>query len=233
MRPVKRCADPGGYRTYGLAYRPLVTSIGRYCSYCEAPLKNGQVEHVLPQAAYGSLQLTWDNFLLACLNCNTTKSAWPTPALGGRQAAFWPDRDNTARAYEYRTHLPPRPHPGLPPAARAKAAALLDATGVDRSPLHPKWSQKDDRWELRLEAWDKAVDALDDLRREDALGRDTSTLRKRIAKDASGTGFWSVWRVVFAGDADMLQRFNHEFTGTDPSSFDATAQLVPRPGGQL
>lgn len=228
MRPVARGPDPGGYTAYGFAYRPLVEAIGRYCSFCEAPIKNGQVEHVLPQDHYSGLALSWDNFLLACLNCNATKGAWPTPALGDRGVAYWPDQDNTARAYEYRKHLPPRAIAHLPDAQRLRAEALLSQTGVDRWPDHPRWSEKDDRWELRLEAWDKAIDALADLGLED-----TQIHRKRIALQAAATGFWSVWRAVFAGDTDMLRRLNEAFRGTDPACFDANLELVARPGGQL
>lgn len=229
MRPVKRGDDPGGYSEYGMAYRPLVGAVGRYCSFCEAPVKNGHVEHVLPKDLYQHLELKWTNFLVACANCNSTKGVWPTPALGGRDAAFWPDVDNTARAYSYRKHLPPNADPALSATDQAKATALLQATGVERSPTHPRWSEKDDRWDLRMEAWDKALICHADLQSED-----TPMHRKRIAEVAGGTGFWSVWRAVFDADTDMLDRINRAFKGTDPTSFDpSTFRPVPRPGGRM
>ncbi len=228
MRPVRRGQDPGGYSEYGAAYPSLVTSIGRYCSFCEAPLKNGQVEHVLPKEEYPHLRLSWSNFLLACLNCNATKGVWPKVEFGGRQVAFWPDTDNTARAFEYHLHQSPRPAGTLADADRARAAELLSRTGVDRSPAHPRWSNKDDRWELRYEAWEQATECLSDLTQED-----TQIHRKRIAQLAGKCGFWSVWRAVFAADVDMLRRFNLAFVGTSIDCFDADAQSLARPGGHL
>jgi hypothetical protein len=225
---VERGADPGGYTEYGLAYRPLVGRIGRYCSFCEAPLKNGHVEHALPKDEYPGLVLSWSNFLAACSNCNSTKGVWPTVALGGRAATFWPDVDNTARAFEYPMHLPPRPASTLAPTDQALGNALLVGTGVDRSPAHERWSEKDDRWELRIEVWDHALDC-----RADLAANDTPILRKRTAELAAARGFWSVWRAVFAADLDMLLRINAAFVGTSPACFDAAAQPVPRPGGRL
>jgi hypothetical protein len=227
VRPVERGDDPGGYAEPVLAYRPLVQRIGRYCSYCESPIKNGQVEHVLPRNGYGTLTMTWSNLLLACLNCNATKQDWPTVANGARNAAFWPDTDNTARAYEYRPHLPPRAA-SLTEAERQLATALLTETGVDRHPDHPRWSEKDDRWDLRDEAWNKALGCWSDLQSEDS-----PIHRKRIAEQAASTGFWSVWRTVFQADPEMLSRFNLAFTGTASSCFDPRGALVPRPGGRL
>ena len=228
MRPVERGANPGGDVSYGLAYAPLVGRMGRYCSFCEAHLKNGHVEHVLPKDAYPGLVLSWTNFLVACANCNATKGVWPTPALGGRNAFFWPDVDNTARAFEYRLHLPPRAAPALPAADHTLANALLVATGVDRSPTHPAWSEKDDRWELRNEAWEKARECHADL-----LMEDTSIHRKRVADVAKHCGFWSVWRAVFAADRDMLLRFNSVFVGTSSACFDTNGQPVLRPADRL
>jgi len=229
MRPVERGLDPGGYSRYGLAYRSLVGRIGRYCSFCEAGLKNGHVEHVLPKQPYPQFELSWDNFLLSCCNCNSTKGVWPTPAAGGRAAALWPDADNTARAFVYAPHLPPAVEPSLPAPLSALAQAVLDHTGVDRHPGHPGWSEKDDRWELRDEAWGCALQSQADL-----AANDTPFHRTTIAALAAGKGFWSVWRAVFAADQDMLQRIDEAFQGTAPSCFlPVTRQPVPRPGGRL
>ena len=106
MRPISRGLAPKRYTQHGDAYPDLCDHIGRYCSYCEAPLKNGEVEHVLPQHHFPALALSWNNFLLGCKNCNATKGAWPG-ATAGRAAAVWPDTDNTARAFVYQHGHPP------------------------------------------------------------------------------------------------------------------------------
>lgn len=226
MRPVERGADPGGYVKYSAARRPLKGRIGYYCSYCEAPLKNGEVEHILPQKAYPDHKMDWDNFIFACGNCNPSKGNWPRPCDGGRDAAYWPDTDNTACAYEYRRHLPPRVAGNLTAGEQKKAEALLQKTGVDKHPGHSSWSTRDDRWELRMEAWGKAEDARLNLEAQDTL-----IVRKCIASDAAGTGFWSVWRAVFVSDPDMLRRLNNAFVGTAIDCFDSST-LAPIRGGR-
>src|SRR4051794_31942297 len=102
MRPVRRGPSPRhvDFDDYRDAYPELVARIGRYCSYCERPiLTQLAVEHiqakVLPQ--YQHLVGQWENFLLACVNCNSTK---------GRSAValadvLLPDRDNTFLAFHY------------------------------------------------------------------------------------------------------------------------------------
>ena len=223
MRPLERGPDPRGYARYDLAYGPLIGRIGRYCSYCEAPLKNGEVEHILPKDIYPTLALSWDNFLLGCKNCNTTKGVWPTPAEGGRAATFWPDTDNTALAYTYLKHLPPEVSTGLCPPEQQLAAALLTHTGLDRHPGHARWSAKDDRWELRMEAWDQAQEA-----KEDLVVEDTLIHRNRIATQAANKGSWSVWTAVFRDDPDMLRRLHSAFAGTALGCFDDTTGLPVR-----
>lgn len=229
MRPVQRPPSTLTFSEHREAYRPLVAAIGRYCSYCEAPLKNGHVEHVLPQQHYGSLRLLWSNFLLACSNCNGTKQAWPNPGGGGRKAGFWPDCDNTSRAFQYAIHQPPQPEGSLTVAQRRQAQEMLRRTGLDKSPAHPDWSASDDRWDMRNDTWDIAAQCKVDLQAED-----TEAHRRSIAGRAGDRGFWSVWRTVFADDEDMLRRINSSFKGTSRASFHLrTAAALPRPGGRL
>jgi hypothetical protein len=227
MRPVERGRDPGGYTEYALARPALMQRIGYYCTYCEARLKNGQVEHILPKHHFPEHEADWSNFIFACGNCNPTKGAWPT-RKAGRSAAYWPDTDNTSGLYDYGPDAPPRVASVLTKEQRKLAQALLVRTGVDRSPIHPKWSLRDDRWELRQEAWGIAVGCRTELAAED-----TPVHRNSIAGRAAAGGFWSVWRAVFATDLDMLLRINTAFVGTSPACFDAAAQPVPRPGGRL
>ena len=103
MRPVKRGDSPiiGDYDKYEKAKTELISRLDSYCSYCERKIvTNLAVEHIEPKAGtYGQPKLEgcWTNFLLACVNCNSTK--------GSKQvlfnALFFPDRDNTFFAFEY------------------------------------------------------------------------------------------------------------------------------------
>lgn len=97
MRPVKKGISTKIYSHYSKARDDLFNKIGMYCSYCEMRLANmAEIEHVVP-VANGGDGLNWDNFLLSCKYCNTTKSNDNTSRLG----YYWPDKDNTFLAFEY------------------------------------------------------------------------------------------------------------------------------------
>jgi 5-methylcytosine-specific restriction endonuclease McrA len=52
----------------------LEKRIGRYCSYCERFIPVSlAVEHKLPKSIHPDLEWRWENFLLACANCNSAK----------------------------------------------------------------------------------------------------------------------------------------------------------------
>ena len=82
MRPVlrgSRPVDDNGneklLREHKKARPDLIARIGQYCSYCEMKLDATlDVEHVQPKKHHPDLRLEWNNFLLACKNCNSTKS---------------------------------------------------------------------------------------------------------------------------------------------------------------
>ncbi|MCW1941660.1 HNH endonuclease [Bacillus anthracis] len=76
--------------------------IGSYCSYCERSLGgNVAVEHIQPKSLHKELALTWDNFLLACVNCNSIKSNQSI----NLEEYLWPDKDNTLLAFHYGRRL--------------------------------------------------------------------------------------------------------------------------------
>ncbi|MEM8995751.1 MAG: HNH endonuclease [Acidobacteriota bacterium] len=95
MRPVRRDRSPliavedsdgpadGGapevvdFEDYADAKADLVSRLGLFCSYCERAINtNLAVEHIQPKKGdFGRPDLAgrWENFLLACVNCNSTK----------------------------------------------------------------------------------------------------------------------------------------------------------------
>ena len=113
MRPVRRGDSPRdtGFTKYEYAKTDLIACIskghlhgkqlGSYCSYCERNIAtNLAVEHLIPKdGLYGNsdLECEWTNFLLACVNCNSTKSSKEVVF----NSLFIPDRDNTFRAFSY------------------------------------------------------------------------------------------------------------------------------------
>lgn len=97
---------------YRKAMPDVIDGMGAYCAYCELPLHDpSQLEHVLPKSQYPTFALDWDNFLPACVGCNSRKGDQPLRAtvagwLGVQQATppecegevrggrfRWPDRD--------------------------------------------------------------------------------------------------------------------------------------------
>lgn len=228
MRPVDKGAAPTVYARYQDARLDLKRRIGGYCSYCERQIETYlAVEHIQPKVHYPALQNSWENFLLACGNCNSSKRD-KRVVLGDY---YWPDRDNTLRALEYVEGGLVRPHPCLKGADRVRAENTITLTGLDKIPGEPgrEPPPSDERWLRRQEAWQLAK-----KNRARLTTQNTSTLMRELIVDtAVSRGMFSIWWTVFAGDVDMRRRLRKAFTGTHGASFDANENPVPRAGGQL
>ncbi len=227
MRPVdKGFAPTMTYADYADAAPDLAQRIGRYCSYCERYIATHlAVEHVQPKSLVPALALTWSNFLLACVNCNSCKGATPIAVLD----YLWPDTDNTLQAFEYGAGGVVNPRSTLSAPLGAKARASASLVGLDRVPGGPVLPTHNDlRWLKRFETWRKANDALRRLAQND-----TAELREQIVDTALATGLFSIWWTVFTADSNMRSRLRAAFVGTCPNSFDAGGNLQARPGGQL
>lgn len=233
MRPVERGNIPNAPATgsplvftqYDQALSHLVIRLGTYCSYCERCINNClAVEHMLPKAFHPQLERDWENFLLACTNCNSIK--------GDTQLVlndyYWPDRDNTALAFEYLEDGIVSVNNSLNNQQKSQAQRTLELTGLNRVRGHPRLSRKDTRWQKRQEIWGIAKKSLENLKRND-----TSDIRELIVDLAKAQGCWSVWISVFHQDTDMLKRFINAFPGTCQDCFDAQYNKVFRPGGAL
>lgn len=232
MRPINRGACPTKddgtivvYTEYKNARKALIDRMGQYCSYCEARLPSGlAVEHVKPKKPPGATQvnqiraLSWDNFLLACVNCNSTKG--DTDVIIADY--LWPDSDNTFSAFVYAEGGIVRPAQS---ALSPKALNMIKLVGLDKQLDEDDASDR--RWLNRKEVWDIAERA-----RQRLVAGDTPDMREQIVETATGHGFWSVWMTVFAQDMDMLYRFIACLPGTSTECFDVNCMSVIRPGGQ-
>ncbi|WP_395812116.1 HNH endonuclease [Archangium minus] len=207
-----------------MARGELIARIGEYCSFCESRMHASlAVEHILPKFHHPDLELDWDNFLLACVNCNSTKGDQPIDPGD----YYWPDRDNTARAFAYAADGIVRPAPGLTAAQRKVAQRTITLTGLDKLPTkNPKASDR--RWQHRGEAWGRAERA-----RACLAAHDSESMRRLIVDQATAYGFWSIWMTVFAADMDMRRRFLTAFVGCPADCFDTNTQPVQRTGGAL
>ncbi len=227
VRPVDRGAAPAAYVQYQDAGADLRARLGDYCSYCERQIEtNLAVEHVQPKSQIPALRTKWANFLLGCVNCNSSKGHSPINLAD----YFWPDTDNTLRAFEYVRGGLIQPDPALGLGMTAKAQATIGLIGLDRYPGNPSRepTTADQRWLRRQQAWEKAERSREILARQD-----TADVREMIVDVAMGRGEFSIWWTVFAGDADMRRRLREGFIGTHGASFDVNENPVPRAGGQL
>jgi uncharacterized protein (TIGR02646 family) len=224
IRPLDSQGLPKIFGEYQQARGDLIDRLGEYCSYCEMHLDASlAVEHVQPKSLYPKLELEWDNFLLACVNCNSTKKDKDIN-LGD---CYWADTDNTFHAFIYSEDGLVQPNPFLAEEAKAKAQLTLELLGLHRHLIND--ARRSDRRQInRREKWLKAKTALGRLQI-----RNTPEMREQIVDTAKESGFWSVWMTVFKDEPDMLQRFIAEFPGTCRNCFDVEGKPMSRLGGNL
>ena len=99
MRPVDKTrytTNQVEYNPYGDAKPDLIAAIGKFCSYCEREGFSSalDVEHIEDKDAHPDKKFLWDNFLLACKNCNSIKGTkeidFPNIILPHLQNTFSP-----------------------------------------------------------------------------------------------------------------------------------------------
>ncbi|RYZ86008.1 MAG: HNH endonuclease, partial [Proteobacteria bacterium] len=142
MRPVTRIAAPNTYAKYQEAIGDLEDCFGCYCSYCERRFPALlAVEHVSPKSLDSARETDWDNFLLGCVNCNSTKGDKPT----NDQDFLWPDKDNTLLAIEYKVGGLVGASSAIGSQIEPKVIALIELVGLDRHPGQSEEKQPTDR----------------------------------------------------------------------------------------
>jgi uncharacterized protein (TIGR02646 family) len=234
MRPVRRGASPQStdFVPYASALAPLVGRIGMYCSYCERLIPtNLAIEHIQAKSLpkYAALEGRWSNFLLGCVNCNSTK--------GDKDVVLsqhlLPDRDNTTVAYQYLVDGTMQVAPGLTAVRSRKAEATLALVGLDKASAQAATTANEvqvalDRSTQRQQAWLEASLCLDELQAQPS----NDVLRRMIVRLAQARGFFSIWMTIFAADVDMRLRLIQAFPGTAASGcFDpiTAAPIKPAP----
>lgn len=235
MRPIRRGESPRSvdFDDYKDAKKELVSRLGGYCSYCERPIHtNLAVEHIQPKSGangHPSLRGRWSNFLLACVNCNSTKK---DKSLNLDQTLL-PDRDNTFLAYQYTPDGCVQTGDHLPPTVKAYAGNTLGLVGLDK-PLESNLDSSGasvslDRASQRMQVWAEAQNAKALLSHCET---NNGALKEIITRLALAKGFFSVWMAVFSDKPDMKLRFIRAFKGTESSGcFDMTtgAPITPAP----
>lgn len=233
MRPIRRSARPttADYSSFSDAKADLVSRLGRYCSYCEREIATVlAVEHIQPKglAQYAHLELEWTNFLLACVNCNSTKKDKDVVLSD----VLLPDRDNTSVAFIYlddgSIELSERV---LGTTLESKARRTLSLTGLDKRYSKDVDANGNavalDRIAQRIEAFGEARLALDLYN-----SSPTDAIITSIIRTAKATGYFSIWYQIFVGVPEVLTRLIQIFPGTFESGCYSNAdgaRISPSP----
>lgn len=248
MRPVRRGASPitTDFADYKKAKPYLVSRLGSgwfetihmasYCSYCERPIPtNLAVEHLQPKGLevghikpYAHLEGKWENFLLGCVNCNSSKSDKDVVI----SEVLLPDRDNTFLAYKYTEDGKVKIADNLTnvPVIKEKAKATLALVGLDKKPAQCLDENSRaialERVTQRKNAWLTALSVKVDIENEPT----SEGVKRGAIRTALAVGFFSIWMAVFAADAAMRNRLIDAFAGTRASEcFDPVTTLPVSP----
>ncbi len=234
MRPVDRGPIPQingkdiEYSCYQNAKRDLTERLGDYCSYCEMQLSAGlAIEHVQPKSKQPGRECQWDNFLLACPNCNSTKRDKEINDSNINDY-LWPDKDNTFYSFIYTEDGEVRANPEHSPIIQQKANAMIQLVGLNKNPGNAV-KASDLRWKDRLDAWGKATRA---KQRLSTVAPACSSVMRAQIEDTANSHF-SIWLTVFSDDPDMCRRLIRKFKGTATNCFNPDGKPIPREGGQI
>lgn len=229
MRPVTRGpiplnsdGTPKTYATYDAARKDLIERMGQYCAYCNQKLPASlAVEHVQPKALVPALTLEWDNFLLGCTNCNSTKGDTPV----NLSDFIWPDIHNTHKAFVYLPNGTVEINPNLNSTLQSKAQKLLNLVGLQKYPNTPTASDR--RWKNRRESYEKAVSVL--AKYKAVINSESQiVVEELIAIIVAENGFFSIWMQVFDQYPDVKLQIIRALQGTAIEAFDENANHLNR-----
>lgn len=235
MRPIERGASPivGDYGDYRTAFVELQARLGPYCSYCERRIPTQlAVEHIQPKDAslYPHLIGRWDNYLLSCVNCNSTKKNKDVRL----KEVLLPDHDNTSAAFVYQADGSIAVNTTLSVDCQAMAVRTLSLPGLDKPISEARDANGQlvaiDRVSQRMEIWAVAVESKDSL-----AAAPSAAMRAVVVDLALASGCFTIWLTVFADDPVMRRLLIDSFPGTAKTCFDTTttALVSPRPANGL
>ena len=162
MRPIikQNPTDEQGnlvrFSKYADAKPFLVNQLGDYCSFCEKHNTRSalHVEHIYPKskAEYAHLENEWNNFLLACVNCNSVKQTKDVAQLN----PYMPHSDNLMYYIEILEGGLIQVSENISQEEKKRATAFVNLIGLDREENHLTYSKLDDRWQYRYETYNIA-----------------------------------------------------------------------------
>jgi hypothetical protein len=237
MRPIVKsikyteAGDHVEYKPWRKAKPDLINEIGSYCSYCEKKVNRSalHIEHIFGKKVrnnagdliYDNLQFRWDNFLLACCNCNSVKDNKDVHLTN----PYLPHLNNLVHFIEIVEGGHIQIKNGVEGDNLTRTKAFIDLVGLDREPSHSQYSNGDDRWENRLEAKDLAERY---FVKYTAVPKQTDI--ETIINLAAAKGYFSIWYYQFLGYNEVVEALikgtdisgkRIQITGTDFNSFKA------------
>lgn len=223
MRPVSKGNKEKEYKSYQDAKRDLFESIGSYCSYCEREISHlGAVEHVQPKSNHGDKECSWDNFLLGCVNCNSTKGS--TDIDDSNISDYvWPDKDDTYHLISYDpVTLIPSPAENLPEDVKTKVQNLIKLVGLNKAQAKEGTLDYQRASDLRVEKR-KEVKEIADRIKEDYLGLNEQSKPSFINVLRSlvqSKGYWSIWMHTFEDIPEIRKMLLDAMPGTNKAYFE-------------
>lgn len=220
MRAVNRGAAPLDnssvqvvFDEYSEARRYLIDRLGEYCSYCERCIPSSlAVEHIRPKTHNPTLELSWDNLLLACTNCNSTKGH---QNINLADYAL-PNIDNTFDLFQYDASAIVKPKIALTVAQLSKVnnTIRLVGLGVTLPNVNTKEWQKasDRRFEHRLQSYIEAQRYA--VEYTNASINTRQIMLPMLETIVLSKGFWSIWMDAFKLFPEVTNRFRQIFSGT-------------------
>lgn len=230
MKPVSKGNAPMNYAGYDAAKPDLIAQIGQQCSYCEAPgdPQALHVEHIYPKGPHPERKTNWDNFLIACITCNSYKNIH----LGNKRRRglekryLWPHLDNTFSAFEYFQDGRVIINAALGADLQKTANAIHEMVGILRSPAkarrYAKLGIAYDGVDKRKEAWKIVLS-----QRTVYLSNPTPDGVVAIADAAPRLGYFSIWMKAFEACPEIRRALITAFKA-DPACFDANTHAVPK-----
>lgn len=237
MRPIIKTTkldsngSPLEYKAWTDAKPELVGETGEFCAYCGKQVNRVdlQVDHVYGKRTkdtngnlkYDHLKYRWDNFLLSCINCNTTKGKKDVAVL----QPFLPHINNLLHFIEVINGGTVQIKQTVTGVELLRTLAFIDLVGLDRKPGDPDFSDKDDRWDCRLKVYDIAT-----RQRVKYCAVPQTTDIENIVDLASSNGQFAIWYCTFIGIDPVIDAlingitiygaYKHPFPGTHSASFD-------------
>lgn len=214
------------------AKEELTNEMGNFCSYCGKYNSRSalQVEHIYGKKCvdaagnlkYTHLQNRWDNFLLACVNCNSVKNSKDIAVSD----PYLPHLNNLLHYIEILAGGIVQIKPDVTGRDLIRTKAFIDLIGLDRIPGHPEYSNMDDRWDSRMKVADIAE-------RQRFKYTQQATDIETIIDLAAATGYFNIWYTTFHAVEEVKHALINgaAFPGTDIQSFDPQNRYatLPRP----